>query len=190
MPKTIIYLHGFKSSSDSSKAKVFDSLIKKHARKTQVIIPDIKDDIRDSYEQIEEIIESASGEISFVGSSLGGYYSLYFAQKYNTKAVLINPAIPPLDGFDIHLGENENYDTGNKFFITEEDIKYLRALSYKKIKKPRDILVLLESGDEILNYLKTISFFSGCYVDITYGGNHSFASFDSKFANIKSFLNL
>ena len=53
MPKTIIYLHGFKSSSDSSKAKVFDSLIKKHARKTQVIIPDIKDDIRDSYEQIE-----------------------------------------------------------------------------------------------------------------------------------------
>ena len=32
MPKTIIYLHGFKSSSDSSKAKVFDSLIKKHAR--------------------------------------------------------------------------------------------------------------------------------------------------------------
>ena len=88
MPKTIIYLHGFKSSSDSSKAKVFDSLIKKHARKTQVIIPDIKDDIRDSYEQIEEIIESASGEISFVGSSLGGYYSLYFAQKYNTKATL------------------------------------------------------------------------------------------------------
>jgi predicted esterase YcpF (UPF0227 family) len=104
--------------------------------------------------------------------------------------VLINPAIPPLDGFDIHLGENVNYDTSNKFLITEEDINFLRALSYKKIKKPQDILVLLESGDEILNYLKTISFFSGCYLDITYGGNHSFASFDSKFANIKSFLNL
>ena len=190
MSRTIIYLHGFKSSSDSSKAKVFDSLIKKNARKTQIIIPDIKDDIKDSYEQIEEIIKSISGEISFVGSSLGGYYSHYFAQKYNTKAVLINPAIPPLEGFDIHLGENKNYDTGNKFVITKEDIEFLRELSYKKIKKPQDILVLLESGDEILNYLKTISYFAGCYVDISYGGNHSFANFDSKFTNIKSFLNL
>jgi predicted esterase YcpF (UPF0227 family) len=44
---------------------------------------------------------------------------------------------------------------GNKFLITEEDINFLRALSYKKIKKPQDILVLLESGDEILNYLKS-----------------------------------
>ena len=190
MSKTIIYFHGFKSSSESSKAKAFNGLIKTHSRKTQIIVPDIKDNILDSYAQIEDIIKSTKGDIAFVGSSLGGYYALYFAQKNNTKAVLINPAIPPLEGFDIYLGKNENYDTGNKFLITKDDINFLRSLSYNKIKYPANIMILVESGDEILDYKKTISYFSGSYISIAYGGDHSFSSFSHKFNQIQLFLDL
>ena len=62
---------------------------------------------QDAVNQIEQIIKSNQLPVAFIGSSLGGYYASYFSSKYNSKAVLINPAIPPLEGFDIYLGENE-----------------------------------------------------------------------------------
>jgi predicted esterase YcpF (UPF0227 family) len=125
-----------------------------------------------------------------MGSSLGGYYALYFAQLYKTKSVLINPAIPPLNDFEIYLGKNENYATGNKFTISKDDISYLRALHHKKILAPKNNLILLESGDEILNYVESSSYFRGSYIDIIYGGNHSYTSIKEKFIKIKDFFEI
>ena len=125
-----------------------------------------------------------------MGSSLGGYYALYFAQLYKTKSVLINPAIPPLKDFEIHLGKNENYATGNKFTISKDDISYVRSLHHKKILEPKNNLILLESGDEILNYVESSSYFRGSYIDIFYGGNHSYTSIKEKFTKIKDFFDL
>ena len=85
-----------------------------------------------------------------MGSSLGGYYAAYFASIYNSKAILINPAIPPLKDFDIHLGENENYSTGNKFKLTKEDMKFIRSIAFKKYDNSSNTLILLESKDTFL----------------------------------------
>jgi predicted esterase YcpF (UPF0227 family) len=125
-----------------------------------------------------------------MGSSLGGYYASYFSQKLNKKAVLINPAIPPLKDFEIHLGENKNYSNGNKFNITNKDIDFIRSLNHKKLPTPRDIMVLLESGDEILKYNESVSYFSGANIDIIFGGDHSYSSFKSKFVKIQKFLDI
>ena len=125
-----------------------------------------------------------------MGSSLGGYYALYYAQILSAKAVLINPAIPPLIGFDKNLGENENYSTGNKFTISEEDISFLKSLSHKKLLHPNKVMVLIESGDEILAFDKTIAYFNGAHIDITFGGDHSYQSLPNKFIKIKKFLSL
>ena len=151
-------------------------------------ILDIKDDISDAIEQMNSVINSEDNNI-FMGSSLGGYYATHFANKYNAKSIMINPAIHPLENFEVYLGENENYDTGNKFNITKDDIKLLRSLAPKKIKNPHKILVLLESGDEILDYKMTISYFRGANIDIFLGGDHSYSSFELKLEKIKKFIN-
>lgn len=49
-------------------------------------------------------------DITLVGSSLGGYYSLYLSQKYGLKAVLINPCLEPHNIIKLFLGENKNSD--------------------------------------------------------------------------------
>ena len=190
MSNTILYFHGFKSSSDSGKAQEFKKFIENKTSQTKIIIPDLKDDFKEANKQIEDLISENAPNILFMGSSLGGYYALYFAQLYETKSVLINPAIPPLKDFEIHLGKNENYATGNKFTISKDDISYVRSLHHKKILEPKNNLILLESGDEILNYVESSSYFRGSYIDIFYGGNHSYTSIKEKFTKIKDFFDL
>ena len=190
MPNTILYFHGFKSSSDSSKAQEFKKLIENKTSQTKIIIPDLADDFKEANKQIEDLISKNAPNILFMGSSLGGYYALYFVQLYKSKSVLINPAIPPLNDFEIHLGKNENYATGNKFTISKDDISYIRSLHHNKILEPKNNLILLESGDEILNYAESTSYFRGSYIDIFYGGNHSYTSIKEKFTKIKDFFDL
>jgi len=190
MTKTILYFHGFKSSSESSKAQNIKHFIAKNTKKTKIIIPDLDDNFQNAHNQIEELIRLSGSNIVFMGSSLGGYYASYFSQKLKKKAVLINPAVHPLEEFEVHLGENENYSSGNKFNISSKEIGFIRTLSYKKLPMPNDLLILLESGDEILKYNKSASYFSGAYIDIVFGGDHSYSSFKTKFHKIQKFLDI
>ncbi|MDB9747147.1 esterase [Gammaproteobacteria bacterium] len=190
MTKTILYFHGFKSSSKSLKAQSLKNFIAKNTKNTKIIIPDLDDNFQNAHNQIEELIRLSGSNIVFMGSSLGGYYASYFSQKLKKKAVLINPAVHPLKDFEVHLGENENYSSGNKFNISSKEISFVRTLSYKKLLTPNDLLILLESGDEILKYNKSASYFSGAYIDIAFGGNHSYSSFKSKFHKIQKFLDI
>ena len=190
MSKTILYFHGFASSSNSNKAKILKKYISKNYKNAEIIIPDIDNNFKLAVNQIHELIDSAKHPIVFIGSSLGGYYASYFSSKFKTKSVLINPAIPPLKDFEMYLGENENYSTGEKFIITPEDIRYIRKMSYKRYSNAENTYVLLESGDEVLNYKETTKYFSGSYLDIIYRGSHSYESLDEKLKNIVNFIEI
>jgi len=190
MSKTILYFHGFASSSNSNKAKVLKKYISKNYKNAEIIIPDLDNNFKMAVSQIHKLIKSAIHPIVFIGSSLGGYYASYFSTKLKTKSVLINPAIPPLRDFEMYLGENENYSTGKKFIITPEDIRYIRKISYKKYANAENTYVLLESGDEVLNYKETAKYFRGSYVDIVYGGSHSYESLDEKLKSIVNFIEI
>jgi hypothetical protein len=190
MSKTILYFHGFASSSNSNKAKVLKNYITRNYKNAEIIIPDIDNNFKLAVNQIHDLIDNAKHPIVFIGSSLGGYYASYFSSKFKTKSVLINPAIPPLKDFEMYLGENENYSTGEKFIITPEDIRYIRKMSYKKYSNAENTYVLLESGDEVLNYKETTKYFSGSYLDIIYGGSHSYESLDEKLKNIVNFIEI
>ena len=89
----ILYLHGFASSADSTKADLTKSFIEKKTKKTKILIPDLDNDIEVAFYQIENIISEES-ITAFIGSSLGGFYGTYFSEKYNLRCVNINPAVP------------------------------------------------------------------------------------------------
>tara|TARA_B100001093_G_scaffold341480_1_gene326239 strand:+ start:2531 stop:3106 length:576 start_codon:yes stop_codon:yes gene_type:complete len=190
MTKTILYLHGFASSSNSNKAKILSSYISKISSNSKLMIPNLDNNFKKAISQIELLIKNSDQPISFIGSSLGGYFAAYFASIENAKAILINPAIPPLKGFDEYLGENKNYSTGQKFLIEEEDIKFLRQLLTKKYLNKENTMVLMESGDDVLEYKKTSKYFEGCHIDIVFGGSHSYESMGGKLKKISNFLNI
>ena len=190
MVKTILYFHGFASSSDSDKAKLIKNHISKISKDIKIFTPDLSNNFQEANNQIIELIKNNEKDIVFMGSSLGGYYANFFADINNAKAILINPAIPPLKGFDEYLGENENYSTGEKFNVSKEDIKFLRSLVVKEFNNQKNVLVLLESGDEVLNYAETVKYFKGSNIDITFGGSHSYESMANKLEKIVKFLEI
>ena len=108
MNKNIFYFHGFASSADSTKAKVFDDFIKEKFPNVHLHIPNIDNSIEKSFIQLENLVEESAGDRLFIGSSLGGFYASYFAEKFDSKAVLINPASNPYLGMEMYLGKNTN----------------------------------------------------------------------------------
>ena len=190
MINTILYFHGFASSSDSDKAKIIKSHISKISKKIKVLTPDLSNDFIEANNQINKLINENKKDFAFVGSSLGGYFASCFGSVNNSKVILINPAIPPLKGFEQYLGENENYSTGEKFNITKKDIKFLRSLVINKYKNQKNTLVLLESGDEVLNYVEAAKYYRGSNIDITFGGNHSYESITKKLQKIVKFIEI
>jgi len=190
MVKTILYFHGFASSSDSDKAKLIKNHISKISKDIKIFTPDLSNDFQEANNQIIELIKNNEKDIVFMGSSLGGYYANFFADINNAKAILINPAIPPLKGFDEYLGENENYSTGEKFNVSKEDIKFLRSLVVKEFNNQKNVLILLESGDEVLDYAEAAKYYKGSNIDITFGGSHSYESMANKLEKIVKFLEI
>ncbi len=190
MVKTILYFHGFASSSDSDKAKIIKSHISKISKKIKIFTPDLSNNFKEANNEIRKLIDENEKDFVFMGSSLGGYYANFFGNINKSKVILINPAIPPLNGFEEYLGENENYSTGEKFIVTKEDIKFLRSLVTKKFNNKKNTLVFLESGDEVLNYIETAKYFLGSSIDITFGGSHSYESITNKLKKIVRFIEI
>jgi predicted esterase YcpF (UPF0227 family) len=191
MSKTIFYFHGFMSSAESSKAQTFKKFIKDNFPDTKLIIPNIADKFSEAVPQLNKLVsEDLSEGKSFMGSSLGGFFATYFAELYRQKAIVINPAINPSEGLKEYIGVNENYSNGSKFELTNKDIEKLKEIEISRIKNPSNYLLLTESGDEVLDCIDAISFYNGGYIDVKFGGNHSYASFSEKLGTIKNFLNL
>ena len=90
----------------------------------------------------------------------------------------------------MYLGKNTNYSTGEKFTLTKEDIQFLRSISFKSYDNHKNTIVLVESGDEVLNYIDAYSYFKGSHVEIEFGGNHSYESLEKNLEKIRYFLEI
>ena len=190
MNKNIFYFHGFASSADSTKAIVFNDFIKEKFPNISMHIPNIDNSIEKSFIQLEKLVGKNKGDRLFIGSSLGGFYASYFAEKLGSKAVLINPASNPYLGMEMYLGKNTNYSTNEEFYLTKKDLEILKQNNVSKINSPSNYLVLIETGDDVIPFEYTLDFYNGCNFCIINEGSHSFDSFKEKLEIISKFMEL
>ena len=190
MNKNIFYFHGFASSADSTKARIFDDFIKEKFPNISLHIPNIDNSIEKSFIQLEKLVGKNKGDRLFIGSSLGGFYATYFAEKLGSKAVLINPASNPYLGMEMYLGKNTNYSTNEEFYLTKKDLEILKQNNVSKINSPSNYLVLIETGDDVIPFEYTLDFYNGCNFCIINEGSHSFDSFKEKLETISKFMKL
>ena len=140
--------------------------------------------------QLEKLVGKNKGDRLFIGSSLGGFYATYFAEKLVSKAVLINPASNPYLGMEMYLGKNTNYSTNEEIYLSKKDLEILKLNNVSKIKSPSNYLVLIETGDDVIPIKHTIDFYKSCNFCIVNGGSHSFDSFKEKLETISKFMKL
>jgi predicted esterase YcpF (UPF0227 family) len=121
----LIYLHGFGSSGDSEKSQA----LRIRFGGDNVYSPDLPIDAFEVIDMVADYVRSVKDyPIIFSGTSLGGFYANYFAQKFDCPCVLINPAINPSQSLSKALGENKNYASGLTFELTQQHLDRWAAM--------------------------------------------------------------
>lgn len=192
----LIYLHGFLSSPQSEKAQSF----LKHActqyrelldqGKIELLVPELPHKPEQAIDLIESFFQVPARTV-FIGSSLGGFYSIFFAQKYNCKAVLVNPLVGLQDSMAAtFIGHHTDLYTGKKFEIEPADAEYLLTLEQEVIEQQDRYLLLLETGDDVLDYNLALEKFPLARQVVIQGGNHRFEHFEEYLTTIMEFADV
>ncbi len=183
----LLYIHGFGSSGKSGKAMMMRERLAE--RVIAPSLPPIPDLAVDTLEQIVACMQQCDEPIAFAGSSLGGYYAAWLAEKYGAKAVLINPSVYPYRTLASHIGFNHSYYDFSDYEFTQKHIDALRRYEVHD-PDPSRYLLLLQAGDEVLDYREALQKFQGAQIDIEEGGSHGYEGFERKIAKIADFLEL
>ncbi|UCV03452.1 YqiA/YcfP family alpha/beta fold hydrolase [Dechloromonas denitrificans] len=184
----ILYLHGFCSSPASWKARRLGEFMAERGLAAHFVCPQLSPVPDEAMAAVSALIEAASGPVTLVGSSLGGHYANHLAEKYDLKAVLINPAVVDVLDLGSFIGEQHNFHSGERFIFSEQHAAQLRA----QVSRPRPerYWLLLEEGDEVLDYRQAQAFYAGCRQTVLAGGDHSFTKFPDFMPQILEFAGL
>jgi predicted esterase YcpF (UPF0227 family) len=179
----IVYLHGFNSSPQSHKAQVLSQYLAGRGLAGEYACPALPPLAADAIREAEKLV---SRKTCFVGSSLGGFYATWLAEKHGLRAVLINPAIDPHVGLRAYLGRQQNLHTGEPYDLTEAHLRDWERLYVPRITPTRYLLVV-ETGDEVLDYRRAVERYAGAEQIVVPGGDHSLQSFPAHLPRIVEF---
>lgn len=173
-----IYLHGFLSGPTAFKATLIKNYLQDHQINDSFEAPDYPDLPLEAYNYLDAYFKAKQGQdFLVIGSSMGGFFATLFHSIYNFKAVLLNPCVHPQEYFRDLIGDHENPVTGRKFTLIEPMIETLKSLDEKIVLNKESLMVYLQDGDEVLDYLKGVKFYKGCHIDIQGGGDHGMTNF-------------
>ena len=186
----IIYLHGFNSAPSSHKARTMGAWMEARGLAAQFVCPALPHVPSEAIRLIEtELARHAPAQVTLVGSSLGGFYATWVAEKHGLRAVLINPAVRPYAGLQALLGTQKNLYTGAEYQLTREHLAQLQALEAPRID-PERYLLLLETGDEALDWRDAARSYEGARMSVRDGGDHTLKSFPEHLPRIASFAGM
>lgn len=179
----ILYIHGFNSSPQSYKARVLADCLARHGQAGRWRAPALENEPLRAIARLESAIAEL-GRPLLVGSSLGGYYATYLAERYRLRALLINPAVLPHTRFEGYLGPQTNHHTGERWVLTERHVAEIATLEVAPPSDPERFHVWLQTGDETLDYRDALAFYRGCTLHVEPGGDHSFQGFDRRLPDV------
>jgi uncharacterized protein len=186
----LIYLHGFNSSPASHKAQVMKTYLEGRGLGHRYACPALPDTPAEAVRAIEQAMAGREPRsVTLIGSSLGGYYATWFVENRDCRAVLINPAVTPHLGLEAYLGTQRNLHTGEPYELTRAHLEGWRRLLVERVD-PEKYLLLLETGDEVLDWREAARKYEGARAAIRDGGDHSLQSFPEHLPRILAFAGI
>ena len=180
MSGALVYLHGLNSAPQSIKGQLLARAVAQlptppglHLPK---LAPDPVDAVRDVVRWVEQQGRDAT-KLTFIGSSLGGFYATVLAERFDARAVVINPATKPYRSLESFLGPQRNLYTGETYELTASHLDAMRSLAVERITRPDRYLLLVRSGDELLDWREAVRYYAGGWQYVGGGGDHGWADF-------------
>ncbi|HJV27008.1 MAG TPA: YqiA/YcfP family alpha/beta fold hydrolase [Aromatoleum sp.] len=191
----IIYLHGFRSAPASIKAQALLRHMSARGLAHEFWCEELPVAPKDAIALIEAQIARCRANRpelppTLIGSSLGGYYATHLAEKHDLKAVLVNPAVVAPLSLEAYVGEQTNLYTGETFQFTHDYIAQLRAMDVATITRPEKYWLLVETGDEVLDYRDAVTKYAGAHQTVLEGGDHGFSRWTDYLDEVLAFAGI
>jgi len=174
----ILYIHGFNSSSLSGKAQQLKAWLDQRGRHAEYACPDLPHRPLEAIARLEDLIAGQPADsVKLIGSSLGGFYATWLAEKWRVKAALINPAVHANLLLRDAIGPQKNYSSGEEYDFTPQHLAELDTLDLPSPTRIGHYLLLVETGDEVLDYRAAVDYYRGCEQIVHEGGDHGYTRF-------------
>jgi predicted esterase YcpF (UPF0227 family) len=186
----ILYLHGFNSSPQSTKAQYLKAYLEERGKGSEFLCPQLPHEPERAIAvALAEVARYPASEIALVGSSLGGFYATWLAENQSLRAVLINPAIEPHRSLRPHLGSQQSFYGRETYELTENHLAQWERLFVPRVH-PEKYLLLVETGDDVLDYRAAVRKYRGAEQVIVQGGDHTLSSFPEHVPLILAFAGM
>lgn len=175
---SLLYIHGFNSSSESRKARMLRQVFERAGAASRLHVPTLPTEPIQAMAKLEATIAGA-GPVALVGSSLGGFYATWLAEHHDLRAVLINPALQPGMLLNKYTGVHLGWHNENPYQFDDEWLPQLQYYEVPEVSKPEQLLLLTQTGDETLDWTLGWEYYADCHLYRGLGGSHGFDDFDA-----------
>ena len=183
----LLFIHGFGSSGRGDKARLLRDWCQTQG--SSFMAPSLPNIPELALETLQEIIETLQQHesVALVGSSLGGFYATWLANHYDLPYVLVNPSVEPYITLERAIGQGINFHDSSSY---EWNAQHTASLLRFKVAQPptKRCLLLVQTGDELLDYRQAVTHYSAAKQMVEEGGDHGFAGFDKHLKTITDFL--
>jgi predicted esterase YcpF (UPF0227 family)/prolyl-tRNA editing enzyme YbaK/EbsC (Cys-tRNA(Pro) deacylase) len=184
----ILYLHGFRSSPHSQKARLLAKRLDELGRSDEFLCPQLPVSPSAAAQEILQLARTLDpGTLTVIGSSLGGYYATWLAEQIDCRAVLLNPAVRPQRDLGRYLGPQTVYYSEQRILIRPEFLDELEHLWVPEIRRPERFLLIAAKGDEVLDWREMVSRYPGSRQLLIEGGDHGLSDFDQYLDSVLEF---
>ncbi|HEX2541999.1 MAG TPA: YqiA/YcfP family alpha/beta fold hydrolase [Caldimonas sp.] len=188
----LLYLHGFRSSPHSTKARRMAAWVAAHRPDLVWSCPQLAPSPQKAIDDAMAAIAAWPSErMAVVGSSLGGFYATIVAERTGCRAVLLNPAVDPARDLARSVGQTTAWHSDEAFVFRPEYIEELRSIAPPpRLTRPERYLAVIAKGDEVLSWREMHTRYAGCRVRLIEGSDHALGDFDEHLPEIVEFLGL
>jgi len=186
--RSLRYLHGFRSSPASFKARCLQQYFAQRGEPQRFICPQLPPSPREAFALIKQLVHDQSAdEFAVVGSSLGGFYATAIAEATGCRAVLLNPAVWPARDLAKYIGEQTAWHSTDRFFFRPEFIDELQDLTVASITQPQRYFLMAATGDELLDWREMTARYAGANQQVIQGSDHGLSDFEQYLDQVVSF---
>ena len=152
MSSSILYLHGFRSSPTSFKARLMADAMTERGLAGAWACPQLPASPRQAIDMAMDIarrqLEGAPDPraLTVIGSSLGGFYATWLAEQLGCQAVLLNPAVQAPRDLATQVGEHRMYHSDEPFVFLPEYVDELTAIHAPAITRPERYFLVAATG--------------------------------------------
>ena len=187
----LLYLHGFRSSPQSTKARQVAAWVREHRPDLQWWCPQLPPSPRAAIDAIfERLARWPVAQMAVIGSSLGGFYATVVTERTGCRGVLLNPAVQPARDLQRYIGETSAWHSDERFFFRAEFIDELRAMEPPAPTRLERYFAIIAKGDEVLSWREMSARYAGTRIKLLEGSDHALSDFSAHWPDVVDFLGL